>query len=772
MRRAVLLLIAAAAAVAMRVAPSLADDTDFLKSSPGELSKSHASLDNQGSCHECHDDDNSITPGKCLGCHDHGDLKKRIDAGEGLHVSVKIKGRPCELCHKEHRGRSFDPMGWDTLGGPKKLDHALTGFPLEAKHATLDCSGCHKSKDAQGLRTYLSVDRTCGGCHDKDQPHGELRSTHERCDKCHSQSAWTPQKTKLDFDHDDKAQAAMKLEGAHADVSCGKCHPKAAFKLADFDNGACSQCHDSPHDGQIFSTKKCQSCHSPALRALSEIRFNHKKETGYAVLGKHAQIDCDGCHTKSLGKRAPKPACESCHANDNKHGTRFDAFGAPPPCTTCHGQRGWKTDFQFNHATSTQFALTAKHAKTACRSCHRGKRPSDFERFEIKNGCMSCHRHEQAHGGKFQNNECLSCHEEGGSKTLREDSLETFHGEESKFPLRGGHTSVQCQLCHANDVYKTTPSECGAQCHEDSLHKGTLGDQCSRCHEPGQWPAARFDHAADTEWKLAGKHAAVKDCDSCHPGRQYAGTPKACSSAGCHKDDDVHQGQLGAACEKCHDENEALLFRHNRDAQFKIDGAHAPLVCSSCHASIAFKPVRKDCFGCHAEPAIHKGMYGTECESCHSTRTFADVKALHDVGDFSLSGAHDQLDCARCHPRGENLRGSGNLCITCHRQDDIHNNALSPRCGECHGQRAFAPARFDHLTVGCGLPGLHSTLPCADCHRSGNYGAVSPLCVSCHRNDALGVRTPDHRTLLECGDCHSPNAWIPSTEYGAETICR
>ena len=156
---------------------------------------------------------------------------------------------------------------------------------------------------------------------------------------------------------------------------------------------------------------------------------------------------------------------------------------------------------------------------------------------------------------------------------------------------------------------------------------------------------------------------------------------------------------------------------------------HAPLLCASCHKSITFKPVRTDCFGCHAEPAVHKGRYGTDCERCHSTRTFADIKALHDVGDFSLTGAHDQLDCARCHPRGEARRGSGNLCITCHRKDDIHRNSLSPRCGECHTQRSFAPARFDHLSVGCGLTGLHGTLPCADCHKSGNFGAVSPICI-------------------------------------------
>lgn len=748
---------------------------DFLKSSPGELAKSHAALDNQAGCESCHEPGGALSAAKCLGCHDHQDLRKRIAADKGFHSSAGVKGRECKLCHQEHRGRGFDLMGWKAIGGTAKLDHARAGWALQGKHAVTACARCHKSTNKQGLATYLGVDPTCGSCHAKDQPHGptgQLRPTMMRCERCHSESVWMPARSKLDFDHDDNKQAAMKLEGSHADVACAKCHPKAAFKLAAFDNGSCAQCHKSPHDGQLFGTKKCQTCHSPVLRTLAEVRFDHKKETGYAIVGKHAALPCTQCHTKALGKREPNGACETCHADDNKHGKRFEKLGNPPACTTCHSQKAWKSGFQFNHKANTGFELTAKHAATPCRSCHRGKSPADFERFEIKNGCTSCHRHQNAHGGKFKNDQCLTCHEEAGSKKQSRDALEVFHGESSKFPLRNGHAGVQCQMCHANDVYQATPRECGVTCHQDSLHRGTLGDECTRCHEPGQWKAIRFDHAQDSKWPLRGKHADIKTCEGCHPTRQYKRTPTTCGEAGCHKEDDVHQGQLGTACQKCHREDKAILFRHNRDARFKLDGKHTSQVCASCHKSIAFKPVRSDCVGCHAEPAIHRGRYGTKCDSCHSTSSFGDIKALHDVGDFSLTGAHDRLDCAKCHPRGERLRGSGNLCITCHRKDDIHQNSLSPRCGDCHTQRAFAPAQFDHTSTGCALMGLHATLPCADCHKRGNYGALSPTCVSCHRGEALRVKRPDHATLFECGNCHNPTAWIPATQLGAQTICR
>ncbi|HEV7555551.1 MAG TPA: hypothetical protein VGO00_08865, partial [Kofleriaceae bacterium] len=524
--------------IAILTASGVARADDFLKSSPGELATGHASLDKQDKCLSCHDNDNSVPSAKCIGCHDK--LRARVASGQGFHVSDKVRGHDCKACHKEHRGRSFDLMGWQSIGGIQSFDHQLAGWKLEGKHAVTDCAHCHKTADRQGLRMFVGADRTCGGCHAKDQPHGAVRAQTMHCDRCHTDKVWKPQKAKLDFNHDDPGQAAMPLEGSHADVACAKCHAKAAFKLPDADKD-CAGCHNSPHDGQLFGTKSCKTCHSAALRTLKEVRFDHKKQTGYALVGAHSSVACASCHVKSLGTSKPAASCESCHARDNKHGNRFDKL---PKCSTCHSQRAWKSSFQFNHADNTKFDLTGKHANASCRACHRGKTPSEFERFDINNGCMSCHKHGKAHGGKFKNDQCLTCHAEGGSKKMRKDSLEVFHGENSKFPLRNGHAGVQCQMCHVNDVYQETPRECGVSCHEDSLHRGSLGQECSRCHEPGQWPAIRFDHTKQTKWPLAGKHADVKSCDSCHPGRQFHGAATSCGAAGCHKNDDVHQGKL------------------------------------------------------------------------------------------------------------------------------------------------------------------------------------------------------------------------------------
>jgi hypothetical protein len=135
---------------------------------------------------------------------------------------------------------------------------------------------------------------------------------------------------------------------------------------------------------------------------------------------------------------------------------------------------------------------------------------------------------------------------------------------------------------------------------------------------------------------------------------------------------------------------------------------------------------------------------------------------------------HDNLACERCHKDNRPLAGSGNLCINCHRQDDVHNNSLSPRCGECHTQWSFTPARFDHAKVGCNLTGLHRTFACADCHRAGNFVGLSGQCVSCHRDDAVRHGGAAHLGYTYCGQCHSANFWTPQNQgvVGRESVCR
>jgi hypothetical protein len=201
---------------------SVARADDFFGSSPGKLSMSHSSLDNADKCNDCHvNGSKALSNDKCLGCHDHSDLRGRIASGKGFHESSLVKGKACESCHLEHKGANYDIMGWKNIsGGEAKFNHDTTGWPLKGKHAASKCEDCHKSRNRQGLRTYLGQDRLCGSCHKDDQPHGFERKEMMACERCHGESVWKPAKSNQDFDHDDRKDAQMPLLGSHKDVSC------------------------------------------------------------------------------------------------------------------------------------------------------------------------------------------------------------------------------------------------------------------------------------------------------------------------------------------------------------------------------------------------------------------------------------------------------------------------------------------------------------------------------------------------------------------------
>ncbi|MBI4511356.1 MAG: hypothetical protein HY698_17115 [Deltaproteobacteria bacterium] len=745
---------------------------DFFKSSPGRLSASHSSLDGRDKCDECHGGSKKVVSGKCVGCHDHSDQKAKIESGKGFHASPKVAGRNCGTCHREHKGLSADIMGWAAIGGRAHFDHSLTAFPLGGKHKITECDSCHARKNQAGNRLYLGEPRECDACHREDQPHELKTESRLACSRCHSEVAWKPTKATLDFDHRDKAKVGLVLEGNHVDVACVKCHPEARFDLPG-DSFPCSACHENPHKGHLFGKSPCDSCHSPKHRSLSMVEFDHARKTRFPLEGKHARARCASCHVPEKST-VPQHDCEACHAKDSRHGERFSAFGSPPACGTCHPGTSFEPSV-FNHDTRARFRLTGKHARVPCRSCHRGAEPHAWERFDLeKDGCTGCHKHADVHGRKFKASECLGCHQMGGVIETSARAKARFHGKGARFPLGLGHARVLCRSCHGEDKWKGVSAECGSACHEDSLHRGSLGAQCTRCHSGGTWAATRFDHEEDSTYPLRGRHEGVR-CDACHPQRAFKPTPTTCSAKGCHLDDDAHSAKLGSSCDRCHRVTGENVFTHNTQSPFLIENAHLKVECKECHKSLEFKPVARDCSGCHPEPAVHKGKYGTRCVSCHDTVSWKRIRPVHDVGTFSLAGAHKEPSCERCHKDWRPLAGTGALCVGCHRADDLHAGSLGPGCGECHSQWAFAPARFDHVGVGCDLRGQHRVLPCFSCHKAGNFGGLLGDCFSCHRDDALsaGNKRLDHRALIRCGDCHGVNTWYPaSSSPASSSVCR
>jgi hypothetical protein len=89
----------------------------------------------------------------------------------------------------------------------------------------------------------------------------------------------------------------------------------------------CEGCHTNPHGSQ-FSTRSvsgCDGCHGVAAFQPAS-RFDHDRDTPFALKGAHEQVPCLGCHvqrTDASGKRitvyAPLSGkCETCHGAAKK----------------------------------------------------------------------------------------------------------------------------------------------------------------------------------------------------------------------------------------------------------------------------------------------------------------------------------------------------------------------------------------------------------------------------------------------------------------------
>src|ERR1700741_4516445 len=91
------------------------------------------------------------------------------------------------------------------------------------------------------------------------------------------------------------------------------------------------------------------------------------------------------------------------------------------------------------------------------------------------------------------------------------------------FELLGQHRDLPCESCHANAIFKGTPTAC-ASCHGVGTQIRATSkpadhimstDQCDACHTPIAWkPAVNFDHTQTRG-----------SCSTCHNGTQAMGKP-------------------------------------------------------------------------------------------------------------------------------------------------------------------------------------------------------------------------------------------------------
>ncbi|MFQ5634879.1 MAG: hypothetical protein ACE5G3_06075, partial [Gammaproteobacteria bacterium] len=228
--------------------------------------------------------------------------------------------------------------------------------------------------------------------------------------------------------------------------------------------------------------------------------------------------------------------CYGCHAADDTH----EGLNGVE-CEGCHDTRRWDV-VSFDHA-ETGFVLRGRHAEIVCADCHV---EPVFE-VSLATDCYSCHEDDDPHAGQL-GEACQQCH---GEVSWTESVA--FDHDLTVFPLIGAHRNAECEGCHEDAHFKDAPGQC-IDCHrEDDVHEMGLGPACGDCHNPVDWPLWKFDHNEQTSFEIDGAHAQLT-CESCHNRPVDAGNSidLATTCVSCHRGDDVHRGEFGVACERCH----------------------------------------------------------------------------------------------------------------------------------------------------------------------------------------------------------------------------
>ena len=263
-----------------------------------------------------------------------------------------------------------------------------------------------------------------------------------------------------------------------------------------------------------------------------------------------------------------------------------------------------------------------------------------------------------------------------------------------------GHADLegQCRKCH-QPFHKEAQNALCLDCHKEvakdvankaGFHGHLVAEKsCRECHADHlgrnakivKLDEARFDHR-ETGFLLLGKHASVK-CVSCHvEGKKFREAANDCAT--CHHKDDVHRGNLGADCQRCHVESDWKKAKFDHDkTRFQLRGRHVQPKCTACHKTQTFKETPKECVGCHRRDDVHQGKLGPDCAHCHSDRDWKKAEFDHAKTRFPLAGRHAPLKCADCH-RERGFKDTPVECVACHRKDDVHKETLGPDCAKCH----------------------------------------------------------------------------------------
>jgi hypothetical protein len=379
--------------------------------------------------------------------------------------------------------------------------------------------------------------------------------------------------------------------------------------------------------------------------------------------------------------------------------------------------------------------------------------------------------------------DCAECHTPERWTPVVRPPL--FRHERTGFTLQASHGQVACRSCHQSLVFSRVGTAC-ADCHQDP-HRGELGTACENCHSPRTWSNQREMFAVHnrTRFPLFAVHAKV-DCQACHRGQrpfEYAATPADCGT--CHArtfemttNPNHTAAGFSRRCEDCHRPT-AMDWKTSAvdHSIFPLRGAHTRATCARCHTA-GYRGTPRECVGCHrpdyertTNPNHVASRFPLQCDSCHQEAGWRPASGVdHSTTRFPLTGAHQRVECARCHVGGR-YAGTPLQCVACHQPD--YNRATNPNhvagrfattCENCHTTVGWRPAALDHDRTAFPLTGAHRGTDCARCHVGGRYAGTPKDCYSCHEADQARATNPSHAGFpRDCAACHNTNGWKPAS---------
>ena len=331
--------------------------------------------------------------------------------------------------------------------------------------------------------------------------------------------------------------------------------------------------------------------------------------------------------------QVPKEESFALHQPVSPHGASFKVS-----CNVCHSAKSWDIDkeiYSFDHGL-TEMPLVGQHTKIDCKKCH-----PTLVFSEAKKECSECHTdvHESTVG-----KDCNRCHT---PHSWLVNNITKIH-QQSRFPLVGVHSNVDCYQCHKSETFhrfEVLGTEC-FNCHSEEYAATTepnhvingYSTQCENCHSvfSKEWKGAGFNHSF---FPLTQGHA-INDCIRCHVNGKYTDTSGDCFS--CHQSDysnTANPGHLALSfsenCAECHTTNPGW-----KPANFKQHDAMSFPIYSGKHQG-----EWDNCTDCHSNTGNYKVF---SCLDCHEHNK-SEMDNEHE-GESGYS--YNSTACLNCHPRG------------------------------------------------------------------------------------------------------------------------